>query len=365
VEVTSKGSVLINGNIQNPSGDTHIKSTDGEIVQVNDGAVVSGENILLEAKKGIRGKADTGVSFELGATGTGSAAVVAGLDGAALLTNLSDAGGTLNAVTSEGNINIREVQGNLYIDNVTTGAGDVTLRGRESILARDGNDQGLGTLVKGGAIDLRAEGGSIGTASQTLTIDTGNTRRDGLSAVATGVINVTEAIGNLNLVRAHTNPASDVFITVALDLTDANTSTLRDTRTEEQLLKLYEDMRLTGRAADRGIIEGIDGYEGGKVSDYNDYWAIRFTQPHAPIEGLEDGGTCYVINVVGDTFQLAATAGGPALDLDNANASGKLHQLFSGDGNAGLFDPATAVNSTDNTITMAARLRGRRSSITA
>ncbi|WP_162542931.1 hypothetical protein, partial [Klebsiella pneumoniae] len=88
-----------------------------------------------------------------------------------------------------------------------------------------------------------------------MLIDTGNSTRDGLSAVAVGDINITEDSGDLRLTRVHTSEIADVWLTIPGDLLDSNTLSQRDTRTEAQLLALYEDMRLTGRAADRGIVE--------------------------------------------------------------------------------------------------------------
>jgi hypothetical protein len=72
------------------------------------------------------------------------------------------------------------------------------------------------------------------------------------------------------------------------------------------------------------------------------------------IVNLQDGGTYYVIFVDDDTVKLSSTPGGTELNLDNSEATGAQHQLFSGEPDAGLFDPAADVNNADNTITIAA-----------
>jgi hypothetical protein len=72
---------------------------------------------------------------------------------------------------------------------------------------------------------------------------------------------------------------------------------------------------------------------------------------------LVEGGTYYVILDGSDKVKLSATMGGPALDLSNLGASGKLQQLFSGMADDGLFDPAADVDNAANTITLEAKTR--------
>ncbi|KAA3633970.1 MAG: hypothetical protein DWQ08_01180, partial [Proteobacteria bacterium] len=333
VDIDSKHSVLINANIQNSSGDTSIASTLGEIIALNNGAVINGENISLQAATGIHG------SF--------------------IQTNLTDGGsGALTAVTTTGDIEIKETSGELRVDTVST-AGNVSLEALTNIVGADGSDSG-GAIggVSANFITLNAIGGTIGTDISPFEIDTGNELVSGLIANAAGVVNLYETDGDLNLEQIRTGNTFDVFLMVDGNLNDANEFSNRDDRTEAQLLELFDRMRSTGTQADISIVENIAGYENTRTGEYHDYWNLKRTQDHDPLdfirfEDIGQGAQYYAI-VSGDIIRFAATpadaTSGTAVDIDASNATGSEHGVAIGGGIN--FDTLNDVDGSSNTITL-------------
>jgi hypothetical protein len=253
--ITSKGSILVNDSIQNAVGTTTLDS-EKQIRLINDNAIIGGKNIILDAASGI------------GSDKT-------------LRTNLTDGkGGALDATTTAGNISIRETSGDLKVGQVTTDKtnGDITLTAYGDIAAED-----AASLVRGGKITLTASYGAIGSlgtggtatspgaGALPLRIDTGDTTRDSLAATASDNIYLQETAGSLHVNSVETS--GDVRVEVLTgDLIDQNTVEVKDTRTEQQLLQLYDKMLATDATAGQSIDATIAAYESVKTRDYQAYW---------------------------------------------------------------------------------------------
>src|SRR5699024_9098212 len=59
------------------------------------------------------------------------------------------------------------------------------------------------------------------------------------------------------------------------DLIDANSEDERDSRTEDELLSLWDDMDLLGDDAEAAAAEGVEAARAAKKARYEDYWQLR------------------------------------------------------------------------------------------
>lgn len=105
----------------------------------------------------------------------------------------------LNAVTNSGDINIQAIAANaknmVYIDNVSTGNGDVNITA-EGDLLNGTLSKGQTAVVSGNGITLQSYNGRIGAENSRLAIDGGTTATN---AYANGGIYLSEATGNMYL----------------------------------------------------------------------------------------------------------------------------------------------------------------------
>ena len=196
-KITSNSDILLGGDIH--MGTVKIESTAGKIYHEGDATVIS-DNATFNAQTGIDVivKNETNPS-KLNATDT------LGLDGEELGNPLH-----LKATTTSGNINIQAVAANeykdVYIDNVSTGAGNVTITAEGSLL--NGNIGTNGYAVKGDGITLQSYGGNIGSSEENgrLLIDgdvsyvaDSDKNHGAINANAAGSVYLTEVNGNMYL----------------------------------------------------------------------------------------------------------------------------------------------------------------------
>lgn len=196
-KITSNSDILLGGDIH--MGTVKIESTAGKIYHEGDATVIS-DNATFKAQTGIDVivKNETNPS-KLNATDT------LGLDGEELGNPLH-----LKATTTSGNINIQAVAANeykdVYIDNVSTGAGNVTITAEGSLL--NGNIGTNGYAVKGDGINLQSYGGNIGSNEENgrLLIDgdvsyvaDSDKSHGAINANAAGSVYLTEVNGNMYL----------------------------------------------------------------------------------------------------------------------------------------------------------------------
>ena len=196
-KITSNSDILLGGDIH--MGTVKIESTAGKIYHEGDATVIS-DNATFKAQTGIDVivKNETNPS-KLNATDT------LGLDGEELSNPLH-----LKATTTSGNINIQAVAANeykdVYIDNVSTGAGNVTITAEGSLL--NGNIGTNGYAVKGDGINLQSYGGNIGSNEENgrLLIDgdvsyvaDSDKSHGAINANAAGSVYLTEVDGHMYL----------------------------------------------------------------------------------------------------------------------------------------------------------------------
>jgi len=255
LNVFSQGDLLINGGLSNNTGLTSLTSQ-GSIEQLTANASIGGHDINL-----------------LAGTGIGNNSVVK--------TNLGS--GLLSAITGVGNISIEEILGDLNYANLMTNNGDINI-------SVDG-DLTRGTasaVIKGNKINLTSHYGDLGSSANRIVIDSGTNlaNADGLTANAASNIYLTEQSGDLLIVSVDAK-GGDANITVANgDLIDANLNETRDTRTEAELLSLWNDMLLVGTIGndeESFAAQTIQGFENTKTSEYRLYWQARSRQANPSV----------------------------------------------------------------------------------
>ena len=250
LSIASQGNILLNGSLNNNTGLTSL-TTQGSIEQLTGNASINGNDINLVANSGI-----------------GNNSVVK--------TNLGS--GLLSATTLFGNINIEEIIGDLSYGNLTTDNGDVNI-------TVDG-DLTRGTssaLIKGNKVNLTSHYGDLGTASNRIIIDSGTNlaNADGLTAKSARDIYLTEQSGDLLIVSVEANGGDADIVVATGSLIDANINETRDTRTEAELLSLWNDMLLVGTTGvdeESYAAQTIIGFENTKTSEYRLYWQSRSRQ---------------------------------------------------------------------------------------
>lgn len=166
--ITSNGNILLGGDIN--MGSVDIISTAGNINHLGDATVIS-DNATFNAATGID-----------------------------VIQKNVDKALHLNAVTTSGDINIQAIAANannmVYIDNVSTGKGNVSITAEGSLL--NGKMDGS-AVITGNGITLQSYNGTIGasgTEDDRLVIDGGTAATN---AYANGGIYLTEATGNMYL----------------------------------------------------------------------------------------------------------------------------------------------------------------------
>ncbi|MFZ2267304.1 MAG: leukotoxin LktA family filamentous adhesin [Azonexus sp.] len=266
IDVNSTGNVVINGALNNRNGDTKITSS-GSITQNGDTATVSGNNLLLDAGTGI------------------------GSTTQALQVNIKD-GGKLDATSDSGDVRVSQILGDLRVGSIGgAGVSNVYLEADRNLIGWDNN-----AYVQGKRVELLSRNGGIGTLSDTendpfrvvtgYTINEDELPNNGLKATARESINIRNDAdplhadtysGNLLLISAE-SAAGDVRIETSGSIIDNNPYATTDSRTQEELANLWDDMRLRGtRAADKAD-EAVLAYRNGKSNNYQLYWQMRRSQ---------------------------------------------------------------------------------------
>ncbi|MFM7112411.1 MAG: beta strand repeat-containing protein, partial [Planctomycetota bacterium] len=239
VDVTSRGSILITKGVNNPLGSTSFKSTQGSI-DAEGFTSINGQVINLEAAMGI------------------------GLN-SVIRTDLIGANSRLSAVTTTGAINLREVTGQLTYENITTDLkSDVNVFADTSIVPVDTD-----ALIRGRKLTLTATNGSIGASTNLpAAIETSPERRGGILAYAASNAYLYQATGNL-WVNSVTATAGEAWIKLERGgFIDNNINETTDTRTQDELVAVWEAARLTGTAADESVADNIAAEENLRTRQY-------------------------------------------------------------------------------------------------
>ncbi|RCK41447.1 hypothetical protein TH25_23770, partial [Thalassospira profundimaris] len=268
VDVTSKGSIALGGNLSNVGGATTLTSQMGDIY--SDGGAVQSGNLQLSALNGSVGRADNYL-------------------------NLVQKQGDLVSVSSGKNIYLDAPGGSLVLSDLQAGSGSIGLRADFDIVT-SGNG-----VIKGHDVELVARNGRIGTSDGVLRVDTDAANGGKLTAkAARGDINVEETSGDLIVNRIET--VGDVSIKVSDgSLIDGNTDETEDTDTTQQLLDLFDSLDLMGSDADAKKDAQVKAYETEQKSLYDDYFSMRNLKKDGDGKYVADAANADFTYTVSDT----------------------------------------------------------------
>ena len=335
VDVNSVGNVVINGSIQNASGQTDIVSG-GSITQNGDLAIVSGTNVNLAA-----------------GTGIGSASQ-------AVQTNIADSG-QLDATSNSGEVRVKEVVGNLRVGTIGgAGVSNVVVEADKNIVGATG-----GSFIQGQRVELLSNNGAIGATGTPLNVRTGYTTNqaqwpnNGLMATARDSINIRNQAdgsnlatynGNLLLISAESK-AGDVRVETTGAVIDNNPYSTTDSFTEAQLANLWDELRLRGAPSVAKADEAVEAFTRGKDNNYRQYWQLR--------KGQADQGavynSAYAYEVSAGERKALEDSGLTALDIEKfeSDRTDQYHTLHAEVGgltttfDSGFDYRATVLPSTD------------------
>jgi hypothetical protein len=283
--MSEKGSIIIAGNVSN-RGITNLKG--GSIRQTSDTAVVSGSTVAL-AGASIGSKTEPIRVQLLGESG-------------------------LLAAQASGDVSIRGVDGDMLIGWISTSMFDGNVW-----LDAEGDIVNAGFGIFGSRIELVSRAGSIGTAEVPVSVQVGDGSQAGLVAAAPGDIRIRQGSGDLRLIRVE-SLGGDVTLE-ALDgsIIDVNPAEQKDTRTIEELNRLWDEMLpIENEGAEKSAENTIKAYKQAKEYEYLRYWGMRSTTPQYDENG----------SFLGYTWD--------SYDPDHADPEyHRLHQLYG----AAEFDP--------------------------
>ena len=260
INVASKGSVIVAGDITNDSGRVRIVSSTGKLLQSNLGATVQGVDLTFLAAGGI------GTESEQLKVATGS--------------------GYFTATTTTGDIAVLGESGALRVKSVSTDNGRVWLTGEDGIVAADPNQA---VHVRGNRVQLASARGSIGelnadgSVKSVLRIETEASAGGGVSATAARDIAIKEVTGDL-WVDQVTSRGGNVFLETPGDFVDNNRNETRDLRTEAELLSLWNQAALQGASAESSRQDSLRSTR----VQYRRYWSLRNSQPNGADAGSFD-----------------------------------------------------------------------------
>lgn len=252
LSVQSAGGLIIDGQVKNTLGTTTLTSTTGSILRgTSEESRIIGQNMALNAATGI-GSLSSPVSI-----------------------NLVNAG-VLDANVTVGDLNLENPSGSLVYGAIKTGDGNVALRGESGIYGASS-----GALITGNLVALTAEHGGIGTQSAPVQVETLASSSGGLSTLSAADQFITETTGDLYLVKAESTGGNVNVTASGGRLLDNNNQETRDTRAEDKLAALYDDMLLKGDKARESADATVHAFELGKEREYATYWKYRVRQQDA------------------------------------------------------------------------------------
>ncbi|MCP5145111.1 MAG: leukotoxin LktA family filamentous adhesin [Gammaproteobacteria bacterium] len=267
VDIHSAGDIIVGGSINNRNGDTALVSTAGSILQAGDLPIVNGNNTSLEAALGI------------------------GNSGQALQVNTAD-GGRLDAAVAAGGLYVDEVLGDLRIGLIGGANADVVSVAADGSLLNDDPN----SLVQGLRVDLLSRNGGIGeltaTTNDPVIVRTGYSANQalwptlGLTATARDNITIANVADNANaadftgnlLVNAVQSLSGDVYLETAGSVIDNNPYATTDTRTQQELAALWDELRLRGAPSQDKADEAVAAFEANREASYQLYWQLRRRQ---------------------------------------------------------------------------------------
>ncbi|MFI5454966.1 MAG: dockerin type I domain-containing protein [Isosphaerales bacterium] len=274
VTVSTEGDLLIDGPIQNAAGTTTLSAPDGSIQEENSGGSVGGQDITLTAGTGIGGTAP----LLLDLTNSGNAS--------------NPVPGTLNATSANGSINIDDQSGSIKIGQVIASqtTGNVALTADLSILAANAS-----SLVEGGAVDLTASFGSVGSLGQggtadspagdalPIVVDVGTASVDNLKVTSEDDVFVRQSTGDLRVDKIDSITGNIRVEVKGGNLVDANNISVPDTQNLAELEGRWNSMLATQSTAQISVNDTINAYENQIDQEYQTYWIFRDEQPNSSV----------------------------------------------------------------------------------
>ncbi|MGC6476026.1 MAG: leukotoxin LktA family filamentous adhesin, partial [Parvibaculales bacterium] len=240
--VTSGGGIQIGGEIKAVNTVTTLTANNGDITAINNSAVIEVDDVTLSAT---------------GSIGNGTNAIKL----------VQDATDTITANAGNG-VYIKSENGDLRFASLVNSAGDIELVASENIYLTTTDN-----VLTGENISLRANYGELADLSgNAIKVNTGS---GALSAYSrSGDIAIVETQGDLRLRQI--DAFGNVSISVPTgSLLDGNQEQTDDVATQEALLSLWADLRLTGDDAVAKRNEQMDSYRRSMNQLYGDYWSLR------------------------------------------------------------------------------------------
>ncbi|MEO0518743.1 MAG: DUF4347 domain-containing protein, partial [Cyanobacteria bacterium P01_A01_bin.116] len=233
--------------------------------------------------------------------------------------------------SSSGDVSIQDFQGDVTLSGESTSTGGIAITTEGSLLSSGAGANDLSAHQ----IDLTSENGSIGSASQSLRIDSWvQNDSSTVQLEAAGDIHLTETTGDLYLTSAVAG--GDVNLNVTGGLFDNNENETTDPYSQEQLESLWSEMGLT---TDRSA-EAIASFKQQAVGLYDTYWGYRNLSTSTD----ETGNAVYTADDYDPNFSYSHSATAQAqlqaqgysdqeistLAADKTAEYHALHTLFSG-----------------------------------
>lgn len=254
INVTTAGSLWLDGVISNPSGTVRLSVGSGQIGVMNSQARLRARDIDLQSAGGI------GQGTEIWSSAKGLALPQNSLP---LTVQLTESQGGLTAISRTGDIRLG-ASGNLYVAQVSA-AGDVSLSATGDIAAQAIN---MAAEVSGHDLDLTAAG-HIGAMDRPLDIQALGV----LQGAAGGGIHFNQTQGDLYIDQL--TAGGNVSLSVpAGALRSAKEQTL-DQRTIESLREKWDQLGLTGAAATHAAEEDYAKARQGYLHAHQQYWQLK------------------------------------------------------------------------------------------
>ena len=200
--------------------------------------------------------------------------------------------GTLNATSANGSINIDDLSGSIKIGQIIASqtTGNVTLTADQSIFAANAS-----SLVEGGAVDLTASFGSVGSLGTggtanapagdalPIIVDVGTASADNLDVTSKGDVFVRQSTGDLRVDKIDSITGNIRVDVPDGNLVDANNISVPDTQNLSELEAQWNSMLATQSTAQVSISDTINAYENQIDQEYQTYWMFRDEQPNPSV----------------------------------------------------------------------------------
>ncbi|WP_428048199.1 hypothetical protein [Candidatus Proelusimicrobium excrementi] len=204
---SSKSNIILNGLLNNASGDVNITASGGAVKSNSADAYIKAQNVNITAKNGVGGQ--NAVNVELN-------------------------GGAVNVSSETGDINLASVMASDFVFGNISGAGGVNIKSERSVYGKDAS-----SLIKGDGVTLQAAMGSIGKDGLAVNLDTNHLSASAQESVA--VKNASSGDLGINLIESK---SGDVDLETAGGIYDENKNEVIDQRSKEELLKDWNALGL-------------------------------------------------------------------------------------------------------------------------